>query len=180
MSEALWWSLSIAVPGGLGNYSGCPPSGFTGNIATFNTSLRLCRYTQVYLFTRELAAWDRPASLSASFVVEGGGGSVVVASIAVASITGRFINRFKNESYNYNRLTDNLDKDWILVVIHNTQLRDHMQAFLFYILFPHMARFLNFSSLKHNIGSSDMLCTVVNNTTSNSIVSFWVICLKSI
>lgn len=112
--------------------------------------------------------------------MEGGGGSVVVASIAVASITGRFINRFKNESYNYNILTDNLDKDWILVVIHNTQLRDHMQAFLFYILFPHMARFLNFSSLKHNIGSSDMLCTVVNNTTSNSIVSFWVICLKSI
>lgn len=107
--------------------------------------------------------------------MEGGGGSVVV-----ASITGRFINRFKNESYNYNTLTDNLDKDWILVVIHNTQLRDHMQAFLFYILFPHMARFLNFSSLKHNIGSSDMLCTVVNNTTSNSIVSFWVICLKSI
>lgn len=105
--------------------------------------------------------------------MEGGGGSVVVASIAVASITGRFINRFKNESYNYNILTDNLDKDWILVVIHNTQLRD-------YILFPHMARFLNFSSLKHNIGSSDMLCTVVNNTTSNSIVSFWVICLKSI
>lgn len=77
----------------------------------------------------------------------GGGGSVVVASIAVASITGRFINRFKNESYNYNILTDNLDKDWILVVIHNTQLRDYMQAFLFYILFPHMARFLNFSSL---------------------------------
>lgn len=58
--------------------------------------------------------------------MEGGGGSVVV-----ASITGRFINRFKNESYNYNILTDNLDKDWILVVIHNTQLRDHMQAFLF-------------------------------------------------
>lgn len=77
----------------------------------------------------------------------GGGGSVVVASIAVASITGRFINRFKNESYNYNILTDNLDKDWILVVIHNTQLRDYMQAFIFYILFPHMARFLNFSSL---------------------------------
>lgn len=48
--------------------------------------------------------------------MEGGGGSVVVASIAVASITGRFINRFENESYNYNILTDNLDRDWILVV----------------------------------------------------------------
>lgn len=64
--KCLWWScLSLF-------YSGCPPSGFTGNIATFNTSLRLCRYTQVYLFTRELAAWDRPASLSASFVGVGG------------------------------------------------------------------------------------------------------------
>lgn len=79
--------------------------------------------------------------------MEGGGGRVVVASIAVASITGRFINRFKNESYNYNILTDNPDSDGILVVIHDTQLGDYMQAFLFYILFPNMARFLNFSSL---------------------------------